>query len=145
MVQDSENHYIVDYPISISDDTSYISIPKHRNKGSLYSIWTIHIYEEVQCFIYTHRHNWIAEGNGWGLHLVDGKPEFLGEVSSGKQSKIAKFVVNQAMGLWHGYPSDYQRNKKDRPPISILEVWRDLDLIKKADISKVRGGKSCRL
>jgi len=147
MAQSSGNRYIVNQPIQISDDTSYISIPKHRNRSSSYSIWVIHIYEEVECFIHTHKQGWIVKEKetGWGLHLVDGKPEFLGELSNGEQSKIAKFVGNQPMGLWHGYPSDYQRNLQDRPPINIMLVWRDLCLVTKADISKIKAGKPCKL
>jgi hypothetical protein len=107
------------------------------------SQWKIPLSDEETCF-------WTAHGAGcchlspcWGLHVVDGRVEFLG-VGQDHATPVflAKFVRDDPAQPWHGYPV-HQKRVPDRPRREVLNVWLQQGTLRKAAIRKIMQGHPC--
>lgn len=79
---------------------------------------------------------------GWGLHLPEGRPDWLG-IATDRETELifAKFVSSPGHP-WHGYPAD-QRRSADIPLEAILEDWMSSDLFTRAKVRKIIKGQKC--
>ena len=103
--------------------------------------------QELSVFETSHRSNWLSNSDksAWGLCLDNGGRLVLGRSARNKPPVVdlwlAKFVWNP--GYWHGYPANYRKNIQDRPPESVLRVWRRCGHVSKSEMNKIRKGKRC--
>lgn len=118
--------------------------PDHRNNNPQKSQWLIPVPDEISCFEHADGAGWLKEEVGWGLHLPDGQPEWLG-VATDRQTQLfyAKFVTSAGQP-WHGYPAD-QRRVNDIPHESVLSEWMHQELFTRAKIRKIVQGRPCSL
>lgn len=88
---------------------------------------------------------WLLDECGWGLHIVNGGPDWLGTAQDHESRVfIAKFV-GQLDSDWHGYPADHVRNPQDIPHENVLGSWLDDELMSAAKVRKVMRGQRCSL
>jgi hypothetical protein len=124
----------------------YFHHPDHRNGTSEKSQWLISEPAELASFHLSVRSGWIQEESGWGLHMPNGAPEWLGLAQDHITLVfIAKFVSSNAPRLWHGYPADHRRSSRDIPPVQVLREWLTQRLLTPAKIRKVTKGQPCSL
>ncbi|HET9283924.1 MAG TPA: hypothetical protein VFR24_18400 [Candidatus Angelobacter sp.] len=127
-------------PPVIGGNLVYVPNPVHRNNTRGKSQWTINETQEVSSFNYSNNEGWIRETTGWGLHLVNGSPDYLGVARDHKtQVFVAKFVDANKSRTWHGYPTDFL----DRPPEHILRGWKPL--LRTRILKKLSLGQPCSL
>lgn len=134
--------------IDIQND--YLFHPDHRNGTQGKSQWTIDQDEEFNCVTNAIANSTLslAETFGWGLHLVNGLPEYLGVgANHGSQVFVAKFKCHDGVAprQWHGYPADHAARDQDIPPSKVLLAWRNAGFLTKAKASKILLGKRCSL
>jgi hypothetical protein len=130
----------------IAPGISYSPHPHHRNGNQNKSQWTIDQPAEVLVFTACYQQQWVAGSVGWGLHIVGGAIHYLGiDQNHSEQVFIAKFVSGQAPHPWHGYPADHRNNQADIPHEDILKMWMQGNVLPACKISKILGGKKCRL
>ena len=128
---------------------TYVSKADHRDGTRAKSQWTITFSAEKDCFVASWTRGWLITNRGWGLHLVDGVPASVGTSarSSGRavpaDLKVATFRGDS--NIWHGYPADYCIHAQDRPPITVLQEWATLGLIRKHELRRIRGSQPCSL
>lgn len=79
------------------------------------------------------------------LDSQTGRLHKVGVNFHGESLVLGKFVDGIANGNWHGYPADYRRNPRDRPPISVLKSWVNQGHIKKHQHAKISRGQKCNL
>jgi hypothetical protein len=120
----------------------YIFKPDHRDRTECKSQWTIDEDKEFNIFIYSLDDNYLDTNLlvGWGLYIVNGKPEVIGKDCSNDDVScawIAKFTGS--VNYWHGYPT-MARHANDIPPRSTLYRWRSSGFITKAVCSKIMKG-----
>ena len=124
----------------------YFIQPKHRGSPTSDSCtWTIPVDDEVALFeaalptaCCPGQICWAAEAGGRRLPTVG--------INVNRESLFfGKFVDGSAISKWHGYPADYRRRTRDRPPICVLKIWVEQGLIEKHHIAKISGGKKCNL
>lgn len=129
----------------VAPNVRYTPNGAHRNRAFRdKSQWQIRTREEVDCFSDAHARQWCQASSGWGVHVdAIGRPQQLGVSCTGYGLWFAKFVDKAQGGDWHGYPADYPRYANDRPPTTLLQVWRQLGLIDKRIMLKVRQGQLC--
>ena len=119
----------------------YVPNPVHRNGTPGKSQWTIAAHDEQRSFDRCVEEGWYRQNTGWGLHLHDGKPDWLGVTRDHRTpSFIAKFVG--ADGTWHGYPADVTHSK-DVPSEVVIGAWLDQNLLSRAKGRKVIRGQPC--
>lgn len=124
---------------------SYIPNPVHRNRTPGKSQWKISEDDERIAFHRCIENCWYQSVAGWGLHIENGIPRWLGVTQDGKtQTFIAKFVSKNGSD-WHGYPADHVKYSKDVPEESVLRSWREAQLLSVAKIRKIVRGQSCNL
>lgn len=136
----------------------YSPYKKHRDDTAGKSQWVDEITEEIEFALFqqTLRNEWVRQepfkynkkkysrllspnGRGWGLSLVDGKPETLGTLIDETDVKVCVFEEGNP-NLWHGYPADLKK-KQDRPLDHVLKKWREAKYISKSLLNKVKSGK----
>jgi hypothetical protein len=88
---------------------------------------------------------WLLADSGWGLHIPDSTPDWLG-VAQDHTTRvfIAKFV-GQSAGVWHGYPADHVKNARDVPHEDVLSAWLKAELLAPAKARKILRGQPCNL
>lgn len=118
--------------------------PPHRNGSPQKSQWTIPEEDETACFDAATAMNWLVGDAGWGLHIVNTSPTWLGTCIDGTRSFVAKFVGNVSTNVWHGYPADH-RKPQDVPADEVLRAWLAQGRLGKAKIRKLAKGQPCRL
>lgn len=124
----------------------YTCHPDHRNGTLGKSQWRVVPDEEIRCFARCLRDTWTRGAVGWSLHLVDGRPEYLGVAQDHRTPLfVAKFVDGTQRGIWHGYPADHQRNHADIPDLPILRDWLNGALLTRPKIRKLIRGQPCSL
>lgn len=117
---------------------SYSPNPKHRNGSRGQSQWTIGLGDEQASFSISWFSGCCSSEAGWGLHLVNGAPDYLGVVEDHKtQSFIAKFVVDSSHGSWHGYPADHRNKQQDVPTESVRLHWLSTRILPAPKIRKI--------
>jgi hypothetical protein len=132
------------YPIG--PGFSYVIHPDHRNGNHNKSQWTISEVNELNVFVGTYQQSWFANTVGWGIFVVDGNIRYLGVGQDHLERVfIAKFVTNHSQQPWHGYPADHRNNQADIPDRDILRRWLQGNVLPAPKISKILGGKKCRL
>lgn len=120
--------------------------PLHRNGSTNKSQWTISENSEIQCFELARVSEWLLPRKGWGLYIVESKPEWLGVAQDHvTQVFIAKFVHDENSSEWHGYPADYRNNQQDIPEEKILKKWLLEERLLPAKIRKIAKGQPCNL
>jgi len=129
----------------IANGVTYQCHPHHRNRNPNKSQWTITETEEIGCFRLTWVSAWIVDSAGWGLHLVNGSPDYLG-MAQDRHTRvfIAKFVSNGGQAEWHGYPADHGRTS-DRPHDEVIGTWLADRTLPAAKIRKIQKGEPCNL
>ena len=124
----------------------YAIHPDHRNDHPRKSQWTISRSDEIATFDRAAQHHWLDSYRGWGLHIVDDSPRYLGRcVERSKRSFIAKFVGASTTDEWHGYPGDYARNSQDIPPPRVLQYWTQFSILSPAQVRRIAKAQPCRL
>ena len=124
---------------------TYRPHPHHRNRMPGKSQWTIPVADEITCFKRAATSGWLLNLAGWGLHIPNKNPDWLGVAQDhSTQVFIAKFVGRQ-QNQWHGYPADHCRNAQDIPHEQVLYAWIDSKLLSTAKIRKVMRGQRCCL
>jgi hypothetical protein len=133
-------------PTQPAGNNPYCIHPDHRNGNPNKSQWTITEEEERAAFVRAVEHEWLLQNRGWGLHLHQEQPQYLG-TSKGQAAAlfVAKFVSSGAQVSWHGYPADHQRNIQDIPESKVLKSWIDLRLLALPKIRKLMKGQPCSL
>lgn len=137
----------LDVPIDIDPPVQYVIVSQHRNSGYINkSRWKVPMPEEVGCFVQSRNNKWLLGDSGWGV-IIDGvnNLKILGFNNLREELKVAKFIANDDLNLWHGYPADIKRKIKDVPPVIILENWCQRKIIKKYHMSRIRRQSSCSL
>lgn len=130
---------------TIANGTVYNHHPAHRNNTPRKSQWLIPEHEELRIFELCLARTWIVGTFGWGLHLVNGHPDYLGVAQDRvTQVFIAKFVREPAAPNWHGYPAEHSRTW-DRPDDTVLEMWLLGDVLPPAKVRKISKGQPCKL
>jgi hypothetical protein len=129
----------------------YVINPHHRNGNKSKSQWTISEADEVESFSSARKQGWILDEKGWGLHMINNRPAWLGIAKDRTtQLFIAKFVGNPCTGSssgveWHGYPADYRNNHHDIPEEGILRKWLSESTLSPAKVRKIAKGQPCNL
>jgi len=125
----------------------YVNHPHHRDATNHdKSQWTITGDEEEATFSRTVNQGWYKQSTGWGLHLPNGDPEYLGisrragPLNTARRLFIAKFVQDPNRPCWHGYPADHQRHASNVPPDTLLRTWCEANLLRWAVMSKIMKG-----
>jgi hypothetical protein len=120
--------------------------PDHRNGNHHKSQWTISQREEVQSFTHSHTQAWFIGSRGWGLHIANGVPEYLGvAVDRSRRLFVARFVDGNADQKWHGYPADHQNKANDRLPEELKRLWLQDNVLAPAKVRKLAKGERCNL
>ncbi len=129
-----------------TDNPLYVIHPHHRNGMRTKSQWTIPQPEEMSCFSDSYLTIWRTHGAGWGLHVINLTPNFLGISKDQLRNLfIAKFVCKAGQQEWHGYPADHQIHTQDRPTTEILNSWLNSNILPAAKIRKISKGQPCSL
>jgi len=129
---------------------TYVHKKDHRDKSPQKAQWTISEQEERSCFKFGMESSWnIPVFVSWGLHLDnEAKASNLGTTAldTGEviQSCFAKFRDDDKKNEWHGYPADHRKNQ-DRPPLIVLNSWKEKNYLPKAKISKIQRGKKFKI
>jgi len=136
----------IPYYLAPRTKSTYFISSQHRQLGNPNkSIWTISHEEEIDCFILSKTSKWISGSVCWGLKPIDNRLDVIGRNSVQEDIKIAKFVDGDKKNIWHGYPADCRRKKKDIPDTEILVIWKDKGLIGKSDVRKLKQQMTCNL
>lgn len=116
-----------------------------RRTGKSY--WTIKVSEEITVFDSASTQGWLINGNGWGLYITQGGPEYLGKAQDHVRDVfISRYREDSLLGRWHGYPADYVKNpEQDTPDVAVLDSWLTQKFLPKAKIRKIAGGELCSL
>ena len=131
---------------TIAPGVTYCVHPHHRNGTPHKSQWSIPESQERNVFIHARDQNWLLQTVGWGLHVVNGRVEYLGTTHNGTRCLfVAKFVDASENHTWHGYPADHQRRPSDIPSVCILQRWMTSNLLRRAVIRKIVRGQPCSL
>jgi len=132
--------------ITVAHGVHYLNHPHHRNGMPGKSQWAISEADEVQSFIRAGANHWLRVSEGWGLHVPEHRPCYLGYAQDRiTRLFVAKFVCGNARGTWHGYPADHQTSPRDIPDEEILQAWINLSLVTPAKTRKLAKGQSCNL
>jgi hypothetical protein len=130
---------------TLANGSTYNVNPVHRNKTPGKSQWTITSPEEAQACSVCIQRDWVDEWTGWGLHYINGSPQYLGVGQDHVTLVfIAKFVSEDQGTYWHGYPAHHSR-QWDRPAAAILAAWLRNEVLPAAKIRKVSKGEPCKL
>ena len=137
---------MVDVPVHrLFDSIDYMNHPDHRNGTPNKSQWSVTEEEERNIFIRTWTSHWVVADAGWGLYLVNDAIAFLGVAQDHATPVfIAKFIGNNSMHDWHGFPVDHRR-QSDRPAEAVLGAWLAAAIIPAAKIRKIQKVQPCRL
>lgn len=113
----------------------------HRDGTREKSQWQISMLQERRCFVHGLRCRWGTATTTWGLHVRGGRVLQLGIGRDHcSPAYIAKFVCDQGIQEWHGYPVDPKR-KGDKPTPEVLRAWLDEGVLGEAKIRKIKGGQ----
>ena len=135
-----------DTPLFLEKRTEkYIVTTYHRNRNPHKSQWSIKPQSEIACFCLACDKNWKTTHKGWGLLLQGNVPVILGITKTKLQSKIAFFIDGNGNNIWHGYPSNYSLNIKERPKDTVLKKWYRDKLISKSERKRILKGEKCHL
>src|SRR5262249_8786876 len=126
----------------------YISKTDHRDNTSSKSQWTISVDDEHACFDFGVSRSWVSSAgdSAWGLHVVDGRADYLGKTAPGRQPEANLFVAFfQLADVCHGYPSDAKRSRRETPPVSVIRAWLEGGYLRGSVIRKLQLGQPCNL
>ena len=84
---------------------AYVINQKHRSWTRGESQWQIECKEEEACFASAHANGWVhtSSEEGWGLHVVDKRPQYVGVVEDLERKSFYARFVNAHKAPWHGY------------------------------------------
>lgn len=124
----------------------YLPSPKHRGtSGPDNSVWTISVSHELDCFVQAWQGAWGTDGTElWGHNQGGHGLEPLGVNFHDEDLWFGKFIGDDSGSPWHGYPADYRRKLRDRPPTEVLTQWRSQGIMTKQHATRVSRGQSCR-
>ncbi len=124
----------------------YFHHPDHRNRAYGKSQWTIPKAEELRVFTDAHAKGWMDNFVGWGLYLIQNKPDWLGLAADlTTRLFVAKFVSSKQPIQWHGYPSNNRNGAREIPSERVLESWLHAGYLRPAKIRKLERGQPCSL
>jgi hypothetical protein len=131
---------------AIANGVHYVHHPHHRNHMDQKSQWTISENDERGVFADAHHRNWLISYKGWGLKILNCQIVYLGVAQDHVEEVfVAKFVCGGPGQPWHGYPADHRNNSADIPDREILDDWIKNKVLPACKVSKILGGKKCRL
>lgn len=120
---------------------SYKVNPKHRTSkpSEDASVWIVSEWIEVQLFGEASRRNWRSNDKNflWAMYAHERAPSKIG-LDPSNDLYIAKFRCDNNQE-WHGYP--VLPRGEDIPPDSVLELWRQANIIDKTDKRRIQTGK----
>lgn len=125
--------------------------PDHRNGNREKSQWTISENEEAAVFINCVDSGWVQEHVGWGVHRPNGRVDYLGVDKTGHTRLIiARFVDENEVEIWHGFPADPTRKterarRKEIPPEEIQLRWLNDQVLPAPKLRKIGRGEPCKL
>lgn len=124
-------------------DPRYEPNPVHRNRTPGKSQWSIVPADELACFVRSATRGWLGAYQGWGVHLVVERPDWLGTARDhATRVFVAKFV-GRIGRPWHGYPADGSRDPKDIPEEWLLAIWLRDGVLGAAKVRKLMRGQLC--
>ena len=132
-------------PQTIATGFRYKANSDHRNGTAGKSQWSLSEEEERSVFNAARVRNWLLPSPGWGLHSPNDLVAYLGSSCDGRSLFVAKFVASHAPMVWYGYPADHQRNRRDVPPLKLLQDWEASGLISPSQKRKILRGQPCSL
>ena len=124
---------------------TYQPNPAHRNNTPGKSQWAVSLPDEQAIFLQSVNEQWLSAECGWGLHLVEGAPSYLGVAQDHLTEVFFAKFVGKSTSPWHGYPADHVRNSQDVPHEEVLSAWMQRHLISRAKVRKILRGKRCHL
>ena len=130
----------------IDNGITYGVKPDHRDNTHVKSQWTITVDEEVLCFRLTCERTWFLDDRGWGLHLTDGKAQYLGVgLDRNQRLFVARFEGDLPKQYWHGYPADHVRRADDIPAEAVAGEWIAEGYLPPSKVRKLLKGQRCKL
>ena len=126
----------------------YISKADHRDNTPTKSQWTVSVADEHACFDFGVGHGWVSTSgdSAWGLHVIDGKADYLGKSAPGRGPEASLFVAFfQLADVCHGCPSDLKRSRREIPPTSVTRAWLEGKYLRGPVIRKLQLGQTCSL
>lgn len=102
--------------------------------------------EEIESFRDASKQGWLDGARGWGLHIIEGRPQYLGVDELGESELfMARFRDGDGNNKWHGYPLDHVRRPEDCPPDWLRKVWIKMQLLTKPKLARICKRKPCPL
>lgn len=115
--------------------------PKHRDGSPNKSQWTIRNQDEAGVFGWALEHGSKSGKYYWGVFLDGLNSCVLGQTTSHRDTRIARFESSAQPIIWHGYPVDYfTAPQRDCPDKDVLSDWEAQKIITKSQISKLIRG-----
>lgn len=118
--------------------------PLHRSGALGKSQWRILVSEEISCFDRARAAGWLDVDVGWGLHVLNGTPAYVG-VARDHETRVFVAKFTGSLRVWHGYPADHRQSCGDIPTEHVLGRWMRDGLLGRAKVRKLTRGQPCRL
>ena len=123
--------------------------PEHRNKkNSEKSLWTIDPDEERQVFESTTTPSGLLSTSAGDYIFRNGFCNIIPGIDKtrAQQLIVARFVDDNHVQVWHGYPADPNRRSqqariKEIPPEEIQKVWLRDNVVPKPTLRKIGKGE----
>jgi hypothetical protein len=119
----------------------YVHNPKHRNFTPDAGRWTISEEAERLSFGTALRSGWVGENEGWGLHIENDVPTYLGVDRFDVHSFVAKYIDSSGSTIWHGFP----KAPADVPGPGVLKDWLQEGTLRKKTVKLLSQGRPCSL
>lgn len=118
--------------------SSYKVNPKHRGKPTQRaSVWTVSEWTEILLFGRAKYKKWFKGDILWAIEVENHQIAKIGRDLK-CDLYIAKYICDSNSD-WHGYPVFPKDH--DIPPETVLEAWRQEEIINKADKRRIQQGK----
>jgi hypothetical protein len=121
---------------------SYQIKSDHRDTSKIKekSQWTISEWKEVHLFSLAKENGWGCDkGFIWSVWSVGCLPQKVGYDKDNPDLFFMKFRCDK-QNQWHGYPVIPRAH--DKPPSSVINAWRDGDLVTNVLANRITQGKA---
>ena len=125
----------------IGNGLRYVHNDVHRNQTPDKGQWTIAKEEERASFKTSFDEKWLESTEGWGIHIVSNKADYLGTDRNGNLAFFAVFIDKNTSGIWHGFPA----TPLDSPSPNVIKSWLNKGLVRKKALKLLTMGQSCNL
>jgi hypothetical protein len=118
----------------------------HWDGSANKSQWTIQPAREYDIFALATSRSWMVDDSAWGIHLVNGKAEYLGRAAVDPGPADELFIAFfEIAPTCHGYPTRGKPGRRDHVPTAIRQQWLADEYVRPATLRKLGRGQSCRL